>query len=55
MSPVLKIVVVREDDLADYLAGKTDAPPVVALDGAENVPVETAQADVEPAAETAAE
>jgi large subunit ribosomal protein L9 len=28
-SPVLKIVVVREDELADYLAGKVEAPPVV--------------------------
>ena len=28
-SPVLKIVVVREDELADYLAGQIAAPPVV--------------------------
>ncbi len=55
MSPTLKIVVVREDDLADYLAGKTDAPPVVELEGVENEPAEIAQADVETAAETAAE
>ncbi len=58
MSPTLKIVVVREDDLADYLAGKTDAPPVVELEGTdsqfENAP-EAAPADVEPAAEPAAE
>lgn len=55
MSPTLKVVVVREDELADYLAGKSDAPPVVALDGAENAPAEAAPADVEPAAEAAAE
>jgi large subunit ribosomal protein L9 len=56
ISPTLKVVVVREDDLADYLAGKTDAPPVVALEGVDNnAPEETAQADVEPTVETAAE
>ena|SRR6185369_385582 len=58
MSPTLKIVVVREDDLADYLAGKTEAPPVVEMDAAGNAqePVtEAAPADAEPAAETAAE
>ena len=55
MSPTLKIVVVREDELADYLAGKTAAPPVVELEGAADAQ-EAAQADVvEPAAETAAE
>ncbi|MBI1281049.1 MAG: 50S ribosomal protein L9 [Anaerolineaceae bacterium] len=55
MSPTLKVVVVREDELADYLAGKTEAPPVVTLEGAEIEPAEAAPADVEPAAEPAAE
>lgn len=55
MSPTLTVVVVREDELADYLAGKTEAPPVVALEGAENESAQAAPADVEPAAEPAAE
>ncbi len=57
ISPTLKIVVVREDELASYLAGNTAAPPVVDL-GTE-VPsdeaVTEAPADAEPAAETANE
>ena len=59
MSPILKVVVVREGDLADYLAGKTAAPPVVEMDDTgDNAPeanTEAAPADVEAAAETAAE
>ncbi|MBA3871564.1 MAG: 50S ribosomal protein L9 [Anaerolineae bacterium] len=59
MSPTLKVVVVREADLADYLAGKTAAPPVVAMDdtgdNASDIDTEAASADVEAAAETATE
>lgn len=57
MSPTLKVVVVREDELADYLAGKTEAPPVVQADGGSAAPeaVEAAPAEAEPAAETASE
>ncbi|MEP6986454.1 MAG: 50S ribosomal protein L9 [Chloroflexota bacterium] len=59
MSPTLKVVVVREADLADYLAGKTAAPPVVAMDdtgdNAPDIDTEAASADVEAAAETATE
>ena len=59
MSPTLKVVVIREDELADYLAGKTAAPPVVEMDEAgntiESVAEEAAPADAEPVAETAAE
>ncbi len=58
MSPVLKVVVVREDDLADYLAGKTDAPPMVELEGTDNqfeAATEAAPADAETAAEPTAE
>jgi len=57
MSPTLKVVVIREDELADYLAGKTAAPPVVTLDEQGNAqePVTEAPADAEPAAEPAAE
>ncbi len=55
MSPTLKVVVLREEDLADYLAGKTEAPPVVEMDASGNaVPVAEA-ADAEPVAEAAAE
>lgn len=54
MSPTLKIVVVREDELADYLAGNKAAPPVVELDTTSDVG-EAAPADAEPAAETANE
>ncbi len=32
--PSLKIVVVREDELNDYLAGKIEAPPVVEVEAA---------------------
>lgn len=57
ISPTLKVVVVREDELASYLAGNTAAPPVVDL-GTE-VPSDEvateAPADAEPAAETANE
>ncbi len=52
MSPTLKVVVVREDELADYLAGKTEAPPVVETEASSAAP-EVAEA--EPAAETASE
>ncbi len=58
MSPTLKIVVVREADLADYLAGKTDAPPVVELESTGDEPdtfAEAAPVDAETASETAAE
>jgi large subunit ribosomal protein L9 len=59
MSPTLKVVVVREADLADYLAGKTAAPPVVAMDdtgdNAPDIDTEAESADVEAAAETATE
>ena len=57
MSPTLKVVVVREDELADYLAGNTAAPPVVTLDSAE-IPADEATeapADAEPAAEASNE
>lgn len=54
MSPTLKVVVLREEDLPDYLAGTKAAPPVVELDASGNaVPVEEAAA--EPVAEAAAE
>ena len=58
MSPTLKVVVVREDELADYLAGKTEAPPVVeagAASNAQEAVEEAAPADAEPAAEAPAE
>lgn len=58
MSPTLKVVVVREDEMADYLAGKTAAPPVVEMDAAGNtapVEEEAAPSDAAPAAEPAAE
>ncbi|MEZ4670011.1 MAG: 50S ribosomal protein L9 [Anaerolineae bacterium] len=54
-SPTLKIVVVREDELASYLAGLTEAPPVV--DANQPPPedvVEEAQGEAE-AAEPASE
>lgn len=55
--PVLKIVVVREDELADYLAGLKAAPPVVELDAAGQAqPVEDApEAAAEEAAAPASE
>jgi large subunit ribosomal protein L9 len=52
-SPLLKIVVVREDELADYLAGKIEAPPVKDQPAEEAAPV--AEAPVEAAEEAAAE
>ncbi|MBL8120202.1 MAG: hypothetical protein JNJ78_21910, partial [Anaerolineae bacterium] len=51
-SPTLKIVVVREDELADYLAGLTEAPPVVQAEAQSATPEE---APVEAEAEAAAE
>lgn len=49
-----KVVVVQEDELADYLAGNTAAPPVVELESSGDVGeiVTEAPADAEPAAET---
>lgn len=58
MSPTLKVVVVREDELADYLAGKTEAPPVVEASAASNAQEaveEAAPSDAEPAAEAPTE
>ncbi|MCA0457639.1 MAG: 50S ribosomal protein L9 [Chloroflexi bacterium] len=57
MSPTLKVVVVREDELADYLAGNTAAPPVVELGSTDNAAEVEAEApaDAEPAAETSNE
>jgi large subunit ribosomal protein L9 len=52
-SPTLKIVVVREDELADYLAGQIAAPPVVDVSQpAQEAAVEEPQAEAEAQAET---
>lgn len=52
-SPTLKIVVVREDELADYLAGQIAAPPVVDVSQpTQEAAVDEPQAEAEAQAET---
>ncbi len=51
MSPVLKIVVIREADMADYLAGLKAAPPVIESEYAPEVTEEEPETVAEAVAE----
>lgn len=53
-SPTLKIVVVREDELADYLSGQIAAPPVVDVSQPAQEAAEEPQTEAEAQAETEA-